>query len=704
MKKILLLILLLSWSFSQQRPPSASRRPPARPPSSASRPPSANANALRDLDYEVVKLSYIQTDRALAILKTMGYTVVEYRASKGETSGENNFTPNFSNNIENLNAPGVLPVIIKMPDTETISLVSKTRAKVSTKKSALGVDLGGVTLDNTTSGDPMQRLLIGYKSNNMRPLAQLLDLLANKIDVPASQVAIEALVIEINRDNLSELGVDFSAAGSGVTANFPPPQGGSISPFTVVLDRTLLGSGANFRANIDALVSKKLATIKSKPSALVLDGRQTRIQVGQQIPIVRTITDQIAKTRSVDYIPVGIVLNVRPRISEDGSSVTIQVETIISETEERIGATGGGDVESAPIINNRKVQSFVRVANNTPFIIGGLINEKSSDNEGGVPLLGQLPLIKNLFSVSGSKKVRREVIVVITPHIIRESADQFSRVIPQDSPLFDQDNNKSFPNSYRVRQGDIFDLSFIDESPVYQNIVQEVYKRADKDKTLAQKEPYQSILEGRIPGESVLVKKMLLDIIGKMNYVDFVDPESIIYFASSLQDPAGFEVEMLSKAVKNIPANRAMKLTYSVTGKATIDKPFVQPTATVNYISLKESYKNELIKFNKIGTSPTEDEFTILLSAEFPKYERRLYEVLILKKLLNMNPDLDLTLQYFKPGIEILFPSRDVLETTNFVVDRDAARLFYEVNLYYAAFGQEFNRGTAEIGRLMKSR
>ena len=704
MKKILLLILLLSWSFSQQRPPSASRRPPARPPSSASRPPSANANALRDLDYEVVKLSYIQTDRALAILKTMGYTVVEYRASKGETSGENNFTPNFSNNIDNLNAPGVLPVIIKMPDTETISLVSKTRAKVSTKKSALGVDLGGVTLDNTTSGDPMQRLLIGYKSNNMRPLAQLLDLLANKIDVPASQVAIEALVIEINRDNLSELGVDFSAAGSGVTANFPPPQGGSISPFTVVLDRTLLGSGANFRANIDALVSKKLATIKSKPSALVLDGRQTRIQVGQQIPIVRTITDQIAKTRSVDYIPVGIVLNVRPRISEDGSSVTIQVETIISETEERIGATGGGDVESAPIINNRKVQSFVRVANNTPFIIGGLINEKSSDNEGGVPLLGQLPLIKNLFSVSGSKKVRREVIVVITPHIIRESADQFSRVIPQDSPLFDQDNNKSFPNSYRVRQGDIFDLSFIDESPVYQNIVQEVYKRANKDKTLAQKEPYQSILEGRIPGESVLVKKMLLDIIGKMNYVDFVDPESIIYFASSLQDPAGFEVEMLSKAVKNIPANRAMKLTYSVTGKATIDKPFVQPTATVNYISLKESYKNELIKFNKIGASPTEDEFTILLSAEFPKYERRLYEVLILKKLLNMNPDLDLTLQYFKPGIEILFPSRDVLETTNFVVDRDAARLFYEVNLYYAAFGQEFNRGTAEIGRLMKSR
>ena len=693
MKKIILLIALLSINFAQQRRSSSNFNPTS----------SDNAKSLRDLDYEVVKLSYIQTDRALAILKTMGYTVVEYRAGKGEISGENNFTPVFSNKVDNLNAPGVLPVIIKIPDTQTISLVEKSTSKASSKKSALGVDLGGVTLNNTTSGEPMQRLLVGYKSSDMRPLAQLLDLNANKIDVPASQVAIEALVIELNRDDLNELGVDFSGAGSGFTANFPPPQSGSISPFTVVLDRTLLGSGANFRANIDALVSKKLATIKSKPSALVLDGRQTRIQVGQQIPIVKTITDQIAKTRSVDYVPVGIVLNVRPRISEDGSSVTIQVETIISETEERIGATGGGDVESAPIINNRKVQSFVRVANNTPFIIGGLINEKSTDNEGGVPLLGTLPFIKNFFSVSGTKKVRREVIVVITPHIIKEAEDQFSRVIPQDSPLFDQDNNKSFPNSYRVRQGDIFDLSFIDESPVYQDIIKEVYKRADQDKTLAQKDPYKSILEGKIPGESVLVKKMLLDIISKMNYVDYVDPERIIYFASSDKDPAGFEVELLSGAIKKIQTNQAMKLTYSVIGKATLNKPFVQPTATVDYIALKDSYKNELVKYNKIGNTPSEDQFTILMSPKIPKYERRLYEVLILKKLLKMNPDLDLTLKYFKPGIEILFPSRDVLETTNFVVDRDAARLFYEVNLYYAAFGQEFNRGTAEIGRLIKA-
>ena len=183
MKKIFLITILLGLSIAQQRQAPRTDQ-------------NTNSNSMRDLDYEVVKLSYIQTDRALAILKTMGYTVVEYRQGKGEISGENNFTPMFSNKVDNLNAPGVLPIIIKIPDTQTISLVEQSKSKSSSKKSALGIDLGGVTLDKTTSGEPMQRLLVGYNSSNMRPLAQLLDLISNKIDVPASQVAIEALVID----------------------------------------------------------------------------------------------------------------------------------------------------------------------------------------------------------------------------------------------------------------------------------------------------------------------------------------------------------------------------------------------------------------------------------------------------------------------------------------------------------------------------
>ena len=707
-RKIVYAIVIFSIIWAQQRPPtSATRRPPAsatqRPPASVTqRAPSRQATSMRDLDFEVLKLSYIQTDRALAILKTLGYSVVEFKAAKGEIRGEFNFTPQFSNKNKDLNAPGALPIIIKLPDTETISLVEKSTSKAASKKSALGVDLGGVTLDNTTSGEPMQRLLVGYKPTDYNSVARLIDLVKNKIDVPANQIVIEALIIELNTENLNELGVDFSNAGPGYSAVFPPPEGGSISPFTVVLDRTLLGSTSNFRANIEALISSKDAKILSKPSVLVLDGRQARIQIGQQIPIVKTTDTQISQTRSVDYIPVGIVLNLRPRISADGSRVTIQIETIISETEERIGAAGSGAVETAPIINNRKVQSFVRVANNTPFIIGGLISEKKTLNEGGVPILRSIPWLGRLFQISTQQRVQKEVIVVITPHIITETEDNFSRVIPQDSDLFNAFGNKSFPNSYRVTNDDVFDLNFIYDSPVFKDIIAEVKKRSEKDKTLLVREPYKSILESKVPGEDILVRKMLTEIIEKLEYSKHIDPMNVIYFLDSSSDPAGFKVAPLATHILETPEGHALQLSYTIK-EATVERPFVRPTAEAKYITIpSDSYKNVLRGLNKRGADPTEDIFTILISSS--KDEIELYEVLVMKRVLEMNPDLELTFKYFQPGIEILFPSPNVLLNNTHVVDRDAAKFYYEVNDYYGSFEEEFNRQTAELGRLIQEK
>ena len=696
-----LFLIIFSFLSAQQRPPATATR---RPPSNVVKLPAVSKmTSLRDLDFEVIKLSYIETDRALAILKTMGYSIVEFKAGKGEIAGENNFTPEFSNKKNaDINAPGTLPIIIKFPDTETISLVEKSKSKSTSKKSALGVDLGGVILDNTTSGDPLQRLLVGYKPGDFNSVARLLDIIQNKIDTPANQIVIEALVLELNSDQLDELGIDFSNAGQGYSAVFPPPEGGSISPFTVVLDRTLLGSASNFRANVEALISSKAAEILSKPSVLVLDGRQARIQIGQQIPIANTTFVNTQTRVSVDYLPVGIVLNLRPRISADGSRVTMQVETIISETEERIGAATSSSVEAAPIINNRKVQSFVRVANNTPFIIGGLINKKTTGNDGGVPILKDLPLIGRFFAISSEQTVKKEVIVVITPHIITDNEDNFSRVIPQDSELFNAFGNRSFPNSYRLQHSDVFDLSFIFESPVFKEIKEEVNKRAEKDKTLLVRDPYKSLIEGKIPGENILVRRMLVEVIERLGYHKHIDPAKVIYFLDSKSNSAGFRVSPLANDMMGMPEGKALQLSYSIKGKATVQKPFVRPTAETKYITLSDSYKNELKGSNKRGSDPSDDVFTILISQD--KDERRLYDVLVMKKVLEMNPDLELTLQYFKPGIEILFPSPDVLLNNNHVVDRDAAKYFYEVNDYYGSFEKEFNRSTAELGRLIQGR
>lgn len=659
---------------------------------------------LRDLDFTVLKLSYIQTDRALGILKSLGYSVIEFDGKRGETPFEKIFTPqNTNSNLRNLNLPGVLPVIIKLPDTENISMVEKAKVTKPSKQTILGVDLGGVILENTTSGEPLQRLLIGYKPGDFSGVARLLDLFHNQIDVPAAQIVIEALVLELNSDQLDELGIDFSTSGNGYYANFRPvdESTGSISPFTITLDQTLLGRTSNFRANIAALVSSKTAEVLSKPSILVLDGRQARIQIGQQIPIVKTTEYDTRQTKSVDYIPVGIVLNLRPRISEDGTRVTIQVETIISETEQRIGAIGtvGSGVEEAPVINNRKVQTIVRVANNTPFIIGGLINVKKTINHGGIPILKDLPLIGRLFSISSEQEIKKEVIVVITPHIIIDGEDNFSRVIPQDSELFNSFGNRSFPNSYRVQHTDVFDLRFIYESPIFKSILDTVKIRAKNNKELIVSEPYKGLIEGRIPGESILVRRMLYDIIEKLNYFNYIDPYKVLFFRESTEDPAGFQIAPLAQEILKRDG-KVLQLSFSLKGKATKKNPFVRPTAALTFFPMTGSYKNVLKEKNRRGQVKNENIFTILISRD--KDERRLYEVLVMKKVLEMNPDLKLTLDYFKPGIEILFPSPSVLMKNNHIVDLDAARYFYEINDYYGSFEEEFNRQTAELSKLIQ--
>ncbi len=662
----------------------------------------------RDLEFEVIKLSYIRTDRAVAILKSIGYVVIEFEPGKDSHAGERQYTPKQSSKF-NVNdvKPSELPIIIKLPETESVTLVKEEKSSSkSSKKGAVSVNLGGITLENTTDGEPMQRLLVGYNRDKFDDVAQLLDLIHNKIDLPAEQILIEALVIELDSDKLDELGIDYSGTGAGFSASFPPPDSetGEINPFTVILDRTLLGNANTFRTNVEALISTKAAEILSKPSVLVLDGRQARIQVGQQIPIVKTTDTQISQTKSVDYIPVGIVLNLRPRINEDDTRITIQVETIISETEERIGASSGGGVLEAPVINNRRVQSFVRVANNTPFIIGGLISNKKSQSEGGIPILKDLPLLGKIFSVSSERSIKKEVIVVITPHIIQESENNFSRVIPQDSELFNAFGNRSFPNSYRVQNTDVFDLSFIYNSPIFQKIQARVVEAAKQDKAMYVEEPYKSVLEGRVFGEEILVRRMIYEIIEKMDYYKHIDPEKVMFFHNEANNPAGFKVEPLAgyiRRVLNMKDEKYLRLSYSIHGEASLDKPFVRPTAIVAYddIDLKYNYKKMIRIKNKRGNDPSEDSFTILISKE--KHERRLYEILVMKKVLELNPDLSLQLDYFKPGIEILFPSPEVLIKDFHIVDRDAAKYFYEVNDYYGAFEDVFNQKTSEFVDLM---
>ena len=415
-----------------------------------------------NVEFEMVQLSHIGSDRAAGILKALGYSVTDYKSRKGTNKNELVLSPS-SQYIKNgiSTNPNDLPVIIVMPETENITLL-EMESEASKSGDKMSVDMGGVSLVYTTTNEPLQRLMIAYNPNDMESLFRVLDLIKNKIDKQAKQVVIDALVLEIDSEKVSELGVKYSAKTSPLELEFSQndnPKG----TFTMAYDKTLLGDKLDFDTKLEALISSQEATILSRPSVIVLDGRQARIVVGQQIPVSETAVSENFATTKVKYIQVGIVLNLRPRVSDDNRFVSMQIEAIISEAEERLGSGTTSGVLSAPTINSRKVQTYVNVPDDTPFIIGGLISSKKSNQRGGIPILSDIPILGSLFRFKINKEEKKEVIVLITPNLVDVEDNNFTKVIPKDSDRFQQFGSELFQNTYRIQDRDVYDLDFIYE-------------------------------------------------------------------------------------------------------------------------------------------------------------------------------------------------------------------------------------------------
>ena len=420
-----------------------------------------------------------------------------------------------------------------------------------------------------------------------------------------------------------------------------------------------------------AIIQNNSTEILSKPSVLVLDGRQARIQVGEQIPISKlpmSSAQDLFVVPDVEYLPVGITLNIRPRISNDNKYVTMQVETIISEVDGAY-SNSQSSVIDAPIINNRKIESFVRLANNTPFIVGGLISNKQSDGKSRIPLLSKIPIIGNLFKQKSSTQDNREVIIVITPHIIEDNYSEFSKVVPQDSEIFNSFGSILFSNSYRLKESDIFDLDFITESDKVLKLREVINSTRD----FSNDKYANNIKLGFIPGEDILVRRMIYEIIRKSNYFSYINSENIIFFN---QDGG---IERL-KDYDNIFTKKGNSLLISLIEDSE-QSSFTRPFLETQFIDTQSNYLLSLRKYN-------ESKKSILLSDS--KHRRILLESIILKHLLEMNEDLELSLSTFRRGLEIQFPNPTIFEDNFHLIDADIISYYYEIYDYYNVFESKF--------------
>ena len=158
------------------------------------------------------------------------------------------------------------------------------------------------------------------------------------------------------------------------------------------------------------------------------DNREARIQVGSQIPLATSSTTYVAGTTTDNTIPttstiqykdIGIILKVKPQINDSGL-VSIELSQEISGAGTTNTTIAG---QEYPSIDKTEATTNLIAQDGETIIIGGLIREDKTKEIDGIPLLSKIPLIGNLFSFTSIKNNRTELIILLTPHVIKNEKE-----------------------------------------------------------------------------------------------------------------------------------------------------------------------------------------------------------------------------------------------------------------------------------------
>lgn len=244
---------------------------------------------------------------------------------------------------------------------------------------------------------------------------QLITDLIEKIDIILAQVRIEVFIAEVTLSDTTGRGIEafgftYQEGSDRFDFNLEGP-GYAISRDN--LEWTALFDAADTNSAIDVL---------SVPTIVTTHNREATLFVGQQRPVITgTIADGSfsSSIRSqIQQLRIGIELAVKPLIGSDG---TIQLE--IAQTVEDVIDTVRIDQNDQPVVGTRMAESFVSVANGETVIMGGLQSSSQSDRYGRLGLLGQIPVLGNLFTYKRAEHVRTELLVFIRPTVLLSTDD-----------------------------------------------------------------------------------------------------------------------------------------------------------------------------------------------------------------------------------------------------------------------------------------
>ncbi len=228
------------------------------------------------------------------------------------------------------------------------------------------------------------------------------------IDVPVDSVILETQFVELTETGARNLGIDLNNANGQIAV--ARIETGASLPFS--LDpNDVLPSGVMQMA-IYAQVEKGEGRILSRPRISAQSGSTAKIITGDALPILTSITLSGVNgvSQQVQYVNVGVTLQIAPRVSSDGF-VTAQIYGVVSSVT--------GYSQGYPTISQREAETSVTVRDGETFVIGGLTQENVLKRKGKIPILGDIPIAGALFRTERSTSSKTELYIVITPHIVR---------------------------------------------------------------------------------------------------------------------------------------------------------------------------------------------------------------------------------------------------------------------------------------------
>ena len=293
-------------------------------------------------------------------------------------------------------------------------------------------------------------LIISAPEPVYRELREVID----KLDQRRAQVFVESLIAEVQVDREADFGVQWQALMKNGNAigvlgtNFSTPSAtapGTASTNIVNFASQFYGmnqsnwapsvapsQGFNLMVGSNALValanfiqSSGAGNVLSTPTLLTLDNEEARIMVGQNVPVVTgsyantgvgTNNALITPFQTYDREDVGITLRIKPQISEDGT-IKLVIYQEVSDV-----VTGTTASASGPSIDKRAIESSVLVNDGAIVVLGGLLRDEYNSVENKVPVLGDVPLLGNLFKSRNRSYTKTNLMVFLRPVIVRDAA------------------------------------------------------------------------------------------------------------------------------------------------------------------------------------------------------------------------------------------------------------------------------------------